>query len=442
MKALGVGCGSGQLLSKMRSAWRAACSHRTSFAIWCAGLAIALPARGQTSVADEVQAAMVQARQAMQAQAWAQAELWLERALLLQPELAEAHVLWAQVLLQRGQVETARALLEALHDDPRTPAQQRQRLAAWLHQLAVGPALSGAEPPPRTPGPRPEAKSSAAENSIRRSVEINTGYSLNPLIQSSAAQVVLTLPTGDLTLPLQRTAQAGWLAGAKLGLESPGVWLLQAQLQTLQNSSQPSVRVSGLWAVHPLLMLSGHAQRLSDQTRRVQLGVQTGAVLPQPTAFEMGRLSAAVQLSAYQEPDAQRSGWSQRASLQWQARRTDTSNAAQWASVVWLERETRNQAAGPPGWNGFGALMEYKPTPQWSWLVQVIAQKDTAGYSPLLDNNNPRHLKTGTAQVEWALNGTVQNGWVLRLFQARRSANLPLFAWEDRGVALVWRHQH
>ena len=71
--------------------------------------------------------------------------------------------------------------------------------------------------------------------------------------------------------------------------------------------------------------------------------------------------------------------------------------------------------------------------------MQVLEQKDTSGYSPLLQNNAPRYLTTATAQVEWNLAKPGQSGWVVRGYAGRRLSNLPLFAWVDTGFTLAWR---
>ena len=72
---------------------------------------------------------------ALDAQAWAEAELQFERVLMLNPEHAEARIQLALLLAQRGKFETASGFLQSLIDDPRTPLEHRQRLVDLLAQL-------------------------------------------------------------------------------------------------------------------------------------------------------------------------------------------------------------------------------------------------------------------------------------------------------------------
>jgi hypothetical protein len=138
------------------------------------------------------------------------------------------------------------------------------------------------------------------------------------------------------------------------------------------------------------------------------------------------------QISLYNEPDISRQGHGLRATLL-------HSPSRLWQFNAWAEAETRKGASGPPGWLQLAGQLEYRPRNNIQLSAQVLDHKDSSGYSPLLENNAPRRMKTLSAQLEWALGLHAQEGWSLRLQAGRRRANLPLFAWEDIGFALLWR---
>ncbi len=105
---------------------------------------------------------------------------------------------------------------------------------------------------------------------------------------------------------------------------------------------------------------------------------------------------------------------------------------------AWWDGET-NRDQGAPGHRGMGLRVLMRPAPRWSLQAQTQYQRDTQGYSPLLDNNASRRLRTThlALEREWGLGP--QPPWALRLYAGERSSNLPLFAWRDAGVQLVWR---
>jgi hypothetical protein len=112
---------------------------------------------------------------------------------------------------------------------------------------------------------------------------------------------------------------------------------------------------------------------------------------------------------------------------------------AQWNVSAWVETETRRGTSGPPGWVQAAAQVEFKPRNHINLSAQVLDHKDTSGYSPLLENNVPRRMKTLNAQLEWRFGPQPQEGWALRAHAGRRLSNLPLFAWEDAGLTVLWR---
>lgn len=389
----------------------------------------------------ELAAALSAARAALQQQEWAAAELWLERALLLDPDNIEARQEWAQLLLKRGERDTALGLLDSLRPFDRLPPAQAQALQALWAAAQAPMQGSGATQPPAAPS---QASATPAPSRIRPSnttppspwrtqAEAFVGRSLNPLVQPAAQDVVLTLPQGNLVLPLASSAQPGGVWGLRTATSHTAGVVLQGQLQGVAGQGVPSVRVAGLYTASAHWGVFAQAQRLADTTRRTQAGLQGAYPLLGGQPWGPVRQAAVLlQASAYTEPDAPRQGLAQRATVL-------ASLGKRWQALAWVDHESNRLAEGPPGARSAGLVGEYRHQKHFSFTMQVVDQQDNRGYSPLLNNNAPRRLQTATAQLEWALAQGLEAGPVLRLHAGRRHSNLPLFAWEDAGFALVWR---
>jgi hypothetical protein len=253
-------------------------------------------------------------------------------------------------------------------------------------------------------------------------------------VQPGAREVVFTLPQGNLALPLEGRPQPGTVAGGRVLAEFADHLLLQAQAQGVENQGVPAVRLGVLWrpwAALPSVGLYAQAQRLADASRRVQAGLQWVHSVA-GSAGHPATTALIVQAGAFQESSTQRQGPTARLTA------LHVANP-QWQVTAWAEAEGRQGSQGPPSWAGLGASMEFKPRSHLSFSAQAFDQKDLNGYSPLLENNAPRQLRTLSAQAEWALGAHPQQGWALRLNTGRRLSNLPLFAWKDAGVTLLWR---
>lgn len=400
------------------------------------------PAEARTA-SPEVQAALDAAEQALQHQQWALAELWLERVIMLQPDHLHARLAWAQLLIRRGEVEAGRALLESLQGESGLSAAQRQRLQDLLAQAPTGPAPLAVPATPSAPNRpvSPPAVSSTPTASVnppgpwRTSAEALIGHSRNPLVQPASQDVVLTLPQGNLVLPLISTAQPTGVWGFRaVASNAPRGLVLQGQIQGVAGQGDPSARIAGLWSPGPQWGLFTQAHRLTDGSRRVQAGAQW--VKPFAPHLNGGiaesRQALLLQSSGYTEPGANRQGVAARATLlsHW---------APAWQSLLWAEREINRRPDGPPGSLAAGLLIDYRPRKTISITTQVLDQKDDRGFSPLLNNNAHRRLTTLSGQLEIALGQALGNGAVLRIHAGRRLSNLPLFSWEDAGAALLWR---
>lgn len=391
---------------------------------------------------SEVQAALEAAERALQQEQWALAELWLERVIMLQPDHLRASQEWAQLLIRRGEVEAGRALLESLQGESGMPATLRRRPQAQLAPAPVGTLHSSAplSSPSGIPATRPAsiAHPISRENPPspwRNSAEALIGHSHNPLVQPASQEVVLTLPQGNLVLPLISAAQPGSVWGLRaMASHAPRGVVIQGQIQGVAGQRDPSVRLGGLWSAGPQWGLFTQAHRLAEGSRRVQAGVQWAQLLGTHSSGggAESRQALLFQLSGYAEPGANRLGVAGRVTLV-------TKWASAWQTLQWVERETNGQADGPPGSRGAGLMIDYQPQKSISISVQVLDQKDDRGFSPLLNSNAPRRLVTTYGQLEVALGQAIERGPVLRVQAGRRLSNLPLFAWADAGAALMWR---
>lgn len=377
-----------------------------------AGLAVVLASLFQShataseAASYEIQAqqAFEQARQAIQLKQWQQAELLLERTLLLQPEHAQAMIEMATLLAQRGQPESAHALIQMLLQDPRTPPAHRLHLQQLAWQLS-----------PYTP---------QAETPTTHSVglDIAIGHSTNPLVAANVRDITLTPASGPVSFPLSTRPQSAATIAAAAHWANPKGYAASVQLQHVNlPQARPGIKLL-MQAPLPFRPLGAnmhwqlHTQRYPDGTQRHQLGA--GAANGQ-TAWLLGW---------YAEPASNRSGWQLR--TQHAMLRTP-----QWTVVGGVDIETSVAGtSAPPGAIRANARLAYRPGAQWQLVAHWQGHADTSAYSPLLAQGARRHMNTMQLNIEHSIGGN----WVLRGYAARRWANIPLFGWADAGVQLGW----
>lgn len=363
--------------------------------------------------------ALSEAREALARQAWSEAELLLERSLMLNPSSAETLVELARLLALRGRPEEASAMVEALMADPRTPEPQLRGLRALLAQLDQPSRAAAWSPNALIRHPATTALPGAPKD--RWHLEATTGYSSNPLVVTSASAINVTLPEGTLSFPLEGRPGRAAYGVLTAGMQAPSGMEVVFQAQQVDLPNQEVAYRAGLSL--PLsrgLMALLRTQRFGDGSQRYQVDLSS----PMSGAWT-------AQAGWYQEPSRLRQG--PRGRIEW------TRPAGQAAQLGWWVDGEANWDAGAPGYTGFGARAVFSPSPSWVATAQAQLQKDTAGYSPLLERNARRTLITYQFGLDASLGAARTSPWRFRLYDSRRISNLALFSWKDRGVQLVWR---
>ena len=382
---------------------------------------------------------MEQAREDLQRGRLDRAELLLERVLMLQPENAEARVELALLMARRGQVDAARGLLQGLRDDPRTPAEYRDRLNTLRSGLAVasrpGTASSGqGARQDAAAAPLDNAQRPAAEEAPVWRAEASLAWSSNPMARTALSDVTFTTPDGPVQVPLSSRPQPGALAGlglARLGGSSGFELHLQ---EAAVAGAQPSVRLMGWGAVPSAWMSPGmksttsllqwnmQAQQGLDGSRRAMAGL----------SLVSGRWRGA--LHHYLEPTMDDRGHLFRLDLQ-------VVDHPKLQVAVYGERSAssaRDQGSVRAGWHA-----QWLPGAGWRAQLLWQAQHDLQGYNPLLANGAARRL--------WSVQGSVERNVPIgadkmlsfRALATQRQSNIELFGFSEAALQIslvrLWR---
>ncbi len=394
-----------------------------------------IPARAAAPLQAELDAlqAYEEARRALADERLDEAELLLERVLMLMPEHAGARLDFALLLARRNQADAARALILSLALDPRTPPAYSVQLRALAARLGAAPGqatpLARANGQPAGPGQAGAVRS--PEQPIWRA-ELGVAGSTNPLSRTSAEGVELTLPDGPITLPLGTRPQPGVVAAASL-LRVQGSSGWDVSVQGMDRSGAATAYRATVWGAAPVPHRAGlpplqwqlQTLRGFDSLRR------HSAALAAPLAGGAQRLV----LGAYAEPAQQDRGWMLRAE-----HRSAGPVGLQWQASA----ERSGSTARPQGYWRLNLALEAPLGAGRRVQAQATAQEDTHPYSPLLGNTTRRLLTTYVGleqQLPLAPAGVAGPALVLRAFATRRASNLSLFDFQDLGAqaALVWQ---
>jgi len=399
------------------------------------GVLAAGPASGAALDAEaEARSALEEARLALAQGHADQAEILLERVLMLMPDHAEARIDFALLIARRGQLEVAQALISSLADDPRTPDAHRRRLRALLASLRA-PAGPG------EPAARLQASSGSGNDVTntplheggllsRWRLEGQWAYSSNPLARTSAEGITLSLADGPVTLPVTSRPEPGNVVGVsvqRLQADS-GVDLA---LQHLDSPGAKSAYRMTWWGSATSLGLTGRpaawalsSQRGFDGQRRL-----TGALLVEATMSPLAA-PAKLTLAIYRDPDLSDKGLFVRAEQPWVGFPSGLSTM--------LAAELSRSLAKSQAYVRITAGADLPLGKAGRLQAQLNWQQDLHGYSPLLENNARRQLATASVVYEQSLRSVTGKPVTLRLFSSRRHGNLGLFSYRDTGAQLVW----
>ena len=384
------------------------------------GLLLGGPVLAAASSAElEAEAAYQSAQSALNAQAWAEAELDFERVLMFNPEHAQARIELAMLLAQRGKIETASAFIESLIDDPRTPQAHRQRLADLLAQLKRGASVTDgiASPSYVIASEARQSMLAAAQPVIQARVSL--GYSANPYARADISNLTLTLPGGSADLPVNQNIHAAPMLMSSLSYLAPNLCGFEAQDQRWGASEQ---NFANKLLVFCYGVVAGQQmQTFASTLRAVDGNGRTSAGLSWPLAN--WRLTAQL----FKEPQLERQGY---------ALRLDHLQRSQSGNQTLLFAELEKSNSGVPGYIKSGILREYALTSGVSVLAQLGLQRDFAGYSALLADGATRRLLLAQLglQKDWGQLAGWQLGSALQL--ARRWSNLALFEYRDATLQL------
>ena len=384
------------------------------------GLLLGGPVLAAASSAElEAEAAYQSAQSALNAQAWAEAELDFERVLMFNPEHAQARIELAMLLAQRGKIETASAFIESLIEDPRTPQAHRQRLADLLAQLKRGASVTDgiASPSYVIASEARQSMLAAAQPVIQARVSL--GYSANPYARADISNLTLTLPGGSADLPVNQNIHAAPMLMSSLSYLAPNLCGFEAQDQRWGASEQ---NFANKLLVFCYGVVAGQQmQTFASTLRAVDGNGRTSAGLSWPLAN--WRLTAQL----FKEPQLERQGY---------ALRLDHLQRSQSGNQTLLFAELEKSNSGVPGYIKSGILREYALTSGVSVLAQLGLQRDFAGYSALLADGATRRLLLAQLglQKDWGQLDGWQLGSALQL--ARRWSNLALFEYRDATLQL------
>lgn len=356
---------------------------------------------------DEANKAFEAARASLASNEFQQAELYLERTLMYQPEHAEARVELALLLASRGRVEAALLFIESLVLDPRTPAPYRDRLMALSRSL-------------QSTTPAPVA--------WRGQTEVALGYQHNPLAGTSASSLLLTLPGGVLELPVEDQVDSAPVLRASTQATHVSGLYLEAHAHSILGGVKRSA--GRLLLSNNIKDVSQGIVSLGFTTEKTPFGDQNRALFAAWTGAET-RLSTQFYDSTDQEK---------------------RSLTARWDTSIWAHRKGGIEAtlAGfmehewaikqGPDQTRVGMRVITKINEKSTIWSTISAHRDVTGYSEFLEEKARRELLTAHVQAEHLLARTSERASVLiQIHLTRRWANLPLFNYQDAGAFLVFR---
>lgn len=376
--------------------------------------------------------------------------LWLERALLLDPELLGAQADYALALMALGETTARDELLDRWRGRDDVPPLVMARLAQGRTQPAAPRLGRSGE---ATQGPR---WARAGEISVLAGYESNLDQS--PRLE----EFVITPPGGAIAIPVDQRPRAGAAATAEaswqLGHSPARGWIVQAGAQALGRSSPAEPDTD--WRA---LRLAASLSTRLDGWRLQLLGSTSWTSGPLDDPYRLGRVGIAAEREGR--------GCSHRLGVDHERRfeRRASLDPGRTASISWFsqcllgptrdwrlavtirhaqDRPVDEQRPGGAqrqwgiGWRlsgpiGGGWNVDLGLRTQWA--------QDDDGYSPLLENNARRRMRPTQLSVELthrAGQGLLGDSeWVLQAFAAHQTSNLAVFRYQSAGAygGMRWR---
>ena len=373
----------------------------------------------------------------------------LERALLLDPQHQPAAFAYSIALAGSSDIGSALNLLAQLTQRPDIPAPLRQELLSTQLQLASGQSLT-------------HASTNTQQWVTQQSLALRLGYDNNLLGSPRLGSLTLTLPTGDVTLPLDATSlpqarhyqRADWRLDTTRTLPNGRQWTLSAALQhrntpgvQAANASQAEAQIetqphptlpNGPWGnlnTSHLHTEGGTRYQATTATAGWVFNSTTGTA--STTQWRLGTEWQQRNLAS----NPLLSGTYRGLNVQWSSQ---PRPGTQWQLHTRLGTDHASNPARP---GGNQHLLALRATARWpNWLAEAEWQRslDTTGYSPLLDNNRTRHLTRNLLQLErqfqlpsWGTGLQAATG--VELYQQQSS--LQLFKTDSANVYVSLRKQ-
>lgn len=379
--------------------------------------------------------------QLVKAQRYSLAVDYLERALLLEPQLMAAQIDYALALAGNGQADSAIHLMNNLLLESELPRHLhqvlQQQIARWTSTL---------EP----------------QHTHRWYAALRYGYDSNLLGSPNLGSLSLTFPGQNIDLPLDSSYldRSGNYIKNELGWSHQQTWPHTGQVHTyfnLGSRQSPTASHSNLQQAN-LGIEYTHLNGLFVDANWAALDSQSG------TQYRTHGFRAGRQWDApwYQQPQGPRQ-CRVRASMEWQDRQLasnsrlsgiynglqaswlcETAQAGFWLVQATLGQDRNTDPERPGGAQREWGLRALGKTPG-IWLpgsllaeLEIDRRSDRAPYSALL-GNLPRTTARTTARIEWQ--GAEQQKWQPQagLQWVRQSANLPLFQFKGWGPYLTVR---
>lgn len=377
---------------------------------------------------------------------YAEAAQYLERALLLDPRPPAVQIQYAVALAGSADQLSALQLLQALRTNPELAPSMRRAVEAQIARWTEG----SPEPAPVHTG----------------YLQARLGHDSNLLGAPDLSGLTLTLPGQTLQLPLDASY-----------LSRPGIYRrLDAGWSLRQGPWQAAVNLSGRDSPQTPDAALQQIQAGGEYSGARHYASASAAYLQSRsgTRYRALGLSAGLQTRSPNWMLAQ-AGCRNRTGLEWQQRHMDSSPAlsGHYAGLLWQHtcelgvqapqtaalqawqisvrwgRDLPMQSERPGGAQNQGSLRllilgaGWGPRHDWLLDAELFYQRDTRGYSPLLQGNARRQLARLVLRAEYGLPLESASAWqlVMGVEWQRQYANLPLFQQKSHGAYVALRRQ-